>query len=146
VCLRTAYQDQQAAGLITLEELGKKLAQLDEIRRHAEKEHSALTGLSGARRAARRGQRCSPRGDGRDGAGYVRRPHRNGAQQALSDAQLGGDAYARGLLGYGSLGARLQNGTDELVAVLGKVSLGVRCKFGGRVETFNSLNRASKGV
>ena len=38
--LRTAYQDQQAAGLMTLEELGKKLAQLDEIRRHAEKELS----------------------------------------------------------------------------------------------------------
>ena len=40
--LRTAYQDQQAAGLMTLEELGKKLAQLDEIRRHAEKELSPL--------------------------------------------------------------------------------------------------------
>jgi len=42
VRLRAAYQDQQAAGLMTLEELGKKLSELDEIRRQAEKEHSAL--------------------------------------------------------------------------------------------------------
>jgi DNA anti-recombination protein RmuC len=41
--LRAAYQDQQAVGLMTLEELGEKLAQLGEIRRHAEKELSALT-------------------------------------------------------------------------------------------------------
>src|SRR5215208_3398157 len=40
--LRAAYQDQQAAGLMTLEELGEKLSQLDEIRRHAERELSAL--------------------------------------------------------------------------------------------------------
>ena len=38
VRLRGAYQDQQAAGLITLEELAEKLTELDEIRRHAEKE------------------------------------------------------------------------------------------------------------
>jgi len=42
VRLRAAYQDQQAANLMTLEELGKKLAELDEIRRHAEKELSTL--------------------------------------------------------------------------------------------------------
>jgi len=42
VRLRSAYQDQQAAGLMTLEELGSKLAELDEIRRHAERELSAL--------------------------------------------------------------------------------------------------------
>jgi hypothetical protein len=40
--LRAAYQDQQAAGLMTLEELGIKLSQLDEMRRHAERELSAL--------------------------------------------------------------------------------------------------------
>jgi site-specific DNA recombinase len=40
--LRAAYQDQQAAGLMTLEELGEKLAQLDEIRRHAERELSSI--------------------------------------------------------------------------------------------------------
>jgi predicted nuclease with TOPRIM domain len=42
VRLRGAYQDQQAAGLMTLEELGEKLAELDEIRRHAEKELASL--------------------------------------------------------------------------------------------------------
>jgi site-specific DNA recombinase len=40
--LRTAYQDQQAAGLMTLEELASKLAGLDETRRHAERELTAL--------------------------------------------------------------------------------------------------------
>jgi hypothetical protein len=40
--LRAAYQDQQAAGLMTLEELGSKLSELDDIRRHAERELSAL--------------------------------------------------------------------------------------------------------
>src|SRR5215203_1871706 len=40
--LRAAYQDQQAAGLMTLEELGSKPSELDEIRRHAEKELSTL--------------------------------------------------------------------------------------------------------
>jgi site-specific DNA recombinase len=42
VRLRAAYQDQQAAGLMTLEELGSKLSELDEMRRHAERELSAL--------------------------------------------------------------------------------------------------------
>ncbi len=42
VRLRAAYQDQQAAGLMTLEELGQKLSQLAEMRRHAERELSAL--------------------------------------------------------------------------------------------------------
>jgi septal ring factor EnvC (AmiA/AmiB activator) len=35
--LRAAYQDQQAAGLMTLEELGSKLTELDERRRSAER-------------------------------------------------------------------------------------------------------------
>jgi site-specific DNA recombinase len=42
VRLRAAYQNQQAAGLMTLEELALKLAELDEIRRHAERELAAL--------------------------------------------------------------------------------------------------------
>jgi site-specific DNA recombinase len=42
VRLRAAYQDQQAAGLMTLEELGSKLSELDKMRRHAERELSAL--------------------------------------------------------------------------------------------------------
>jgi site-specific DNA recombinase len=42
--LRTAYQDQQAAGLMTLEELASKLGELDETRRHAERELAALKG------------------------------------------------------------------------------------------------------
>jgi site-specific DNA recombinase len=42
VRLRTAYQDQQAAGLMTLEELAFKLGELDEIRRHAMRELTAL--------------------------------------------------------------------------------------------------------
>jgi site-specific DNA recombinase len=40
--LRSAYQDQQAAGLMTLEELGSKLAKLEETRRAAEAELAAL--------------------------------------------------------------------------------------------------------
>jgi site-specific DNA recombinase len=40
--LRAAYQDQQAAGLMTLEELGAKLANLQEGRRRAEAELAAL--------------------------------------------------------------------------------------------------------
>src|SRR5215217_5978978 len=40
--LRAAYQDQQAAGLMTLKELGSKLSELDEMRHHAERELSAL--------------------------------------------------------------------------------------------------------
>jgi hypothetical protein len=99
--LRAAYQDQQAAGLMTLEELGSKLSELDEMRRHAERE-VRLTGAPGARRAARRGQRRSYQGDGRDGAGCARQSRRRGAQQGLSDAQIGGDSYTRGVLDYRS--------------------------------------------
>jgi hypothetical protein len=40
---RSAYQDQQAAGLMTLEELGSKLAKLEETRRIAEAELAALS-------------------------------------------------------------------------------------------------------
>jgi hypothetical protein len=40
--LRSAYQDQQAAGLMTLEELGSKLAKVEETRRVAEAELAAL--------------------------------------------------------------------------------------------------------
>jgi site-specific DNA recombinase len=40
---RSAYQDQQAAGLMTLEELGSKLQQLDDARRLAQAELEALT-------------------------------------------------------------------------------------------------------
>jgi site-specific DNA recombinase len=39
---RSAYQDQQAAGLMRLEELGSKLRELDNIRRVAERELGAL--------------------------------------------------------------------------------------------------------
>jgi hypothetical protein len=42
VRLRNAYQDQQASGLMTLEELGAKLKDLDETRSHAESELRAL--------------------------------------------------------------------------------------------------------
>ena len=40
---RSAYQDQQAAGLMTLEELGSKLQELDDARRLAQAELEALT-------------------------------------------------------------------------------------------------------
>jgi hypothetical protein len=40
--LRSAYQDQQAAGLMTMEELASKLAKLEETRRVAEAELAAL--------------------------------------------------------------------------------------------------------
>ena len=39
---RSAYQDQQATGLMTLEELGYKLKELDNARRAAERELAAL--------------------------------------------------------------------------------------------------------
>jgi site-specific DNA recombinase len=39
---RSAYQDQQAAGLMTLEELGSKLQELDDVRRLAQAEVEAL--------------------------------------------------------------------------------------------------------
>ncbi len=42
VRLRSAYQDQQAAGLMTLEELGSKLKELDETRELAQAELEAL--------------------------------------------------------------------------------------------------------
>ena len=40
--LRSAYQDQQAAGLMTFEELGSKLRELDQARLYAERELAAL--------------------------------------------------------------------------------------------------------
>jgi hypothetical protein len=40
--LRSAYQDQQAAGLMTLQELGAKLEELEEGRKEAERELMAL--------------------------------------------------------------------------------------------------------
>ena len=39
---RSAYQDQQAAGLMSLEELGSKIRELDNTRRVAERELGAL--------------------------------------------------------------------------------------------------------
>ena len=42
--LRSAYQDQQAAGLMTLDELRSRLEELDETRRVAETELAALHG------------------------------------------------------------------------------------------------------
>jgi hypothetical protein len=39
---RSAYQDQQAAGLMPLEELGSKLKELDNARRTAERELATL--------------------------------------------------------------------------------------------------------
>jgi hypothetical protein len=40
---RSAYQDQQAAGLMTLEELGSKLQEVDDARRLAQAELESLT-------------------------------------------------------------------------------------------------------
>jgi hypothetical protein len=40
--LRSAYQDQQAAGLVTIEEMDSKLRELDETRLHAKRELAAL--------------------------------------------------------------------------------------------------------
>jgi hypothetical protein len=40
--LRSAYQDQQAAGLMTLEELSSKQSELEEMRLHAERELAAV--------------------------------------------------------------------------------------------------------
>jgi site-specific DNA recombinase len=42
ICVRGAYQDQQAAGLMTLEELSSKLSELEERRLHAENAIAAL--------------------------------------------------------------------------------------------------------
>ena len=48
VGLRGAYQDQQAAGLMTIEALGTKFADLQEGRRHAEADLAALEERVGA--------------------------------------------------------------------------------------------------
>ncbi len=57
---RGAYQDQQAAGLMTLEELGCKLRELDNTRRTAERELAALRTTDGAwRTLSRTGTPCS---------------------------------------------------------------------------------------
>ncbi|MDP8939773.1 MAG: hypothetical protein M3N10_05695 [Actinomycetota bacterium] len=42
VRLRTAYQDQQAAGFMTLKELGERLQKLEDTRRIAEAELEVL--------------------------------------------------------------------------------------------------------
>jgi hypothetical protein len=52
--MRAAYQDQQAAGLMTLAELSDKLAGTDETRRHAEAELGALKASEDRARAIER--------------------------------------------------------------------------------------------
>jgi len=82
---------------MTLEELGEKLSGLDEIRRHAERELSALHDYQ---------ERVKQLEEDRDAlleamaetvpeglAGLT-----GGAQQGLPDAQIGGDTHTRGLL------------------------------------------------
>jgi site-specific DNA recombinase len=117
--LRAAYQDQQAVGLMTLEELGPKLAQLDEIRRHAERELSALE-------------------DHRERVGQLEED-RDALVESMSEAvpgaldELGGEERnkvyrmlrlevtptAEGYSVTGALQARLQNGTDALEEIPG---------------------------
>jgi len=56
---RSAYQDQQAAGVMTLAELSEKLADLEETRRHAESELALLQAPRSAPKRSRRTARPS---------------------------------------------------------------------------------------
>jgi hypothetical protein len=56
---RSAYQDQQAAGLMTLAELSEKLADLEETRRHVESELALLRAPRSAPKRSRRTARPS---------------------------------------------------------------------------------------
>jgi site-specific DNA recombinase len=90
VHLRTAYQDQQAAGLMTLEELGAKLAGLEETRQHAERELAALEYTQGAGKGSRSRQGRAPGILRGDGAGSPGSSDRGGAQPGLQDAPAEG--------------------------------------------------------
>jgi hypothetical protein len=101
--LRSAFQDQQAAGLMTLEELGSKLKELEQTRQVAEAEIAVLSAREERARQleADRDSPCSLlRGHSTGGSGQ---PGRRGAQQSLSDAQFGGKA--RGGRARGQRGA-----------------------------------------
>ena len=56
---RSAYQDQQAIGLMTLAELSEKLADLEETRRHVESELALLRAPRSAPKRSRRTARPS---------------------------------------------------------------------------------------
>jgi site-specific DNA recombinase len=119
VRLRAAYQDQQAAGLMTLEELGKKLAELDGIRRHAEKELSTL------RDHQERVEKFEEDRDALlevmaesvpDGLNNLTGEERNKVYRML---RLEVTPTPEGYSVAGVLRARLQNGTDALEEIPG---------------------------
>jgi|SRR5215218_8313619 len=114
---------------MTLEELGEKLSGLDEIRRHAERELSALHDYQ---------ERVKQLEEDRDalleamaetvpeGLAGLTGEERNRVYRML---RLEVTPTPEGYSVTGALRARLQNGTDALVAVPGNVSLGIRCRL-----------------
>jgi len=117
--LRAAYQDQQAAGLMTLEELGSKLSELDEMRRHAERELSALQDHQErveqleADRDALIQEMAETVPDGLDG---LTGDQRNKVYRML---RLEVTPTPEGYSITGALRARMQNGTDALEEIPG---------------------------
>jgi len=115
--LRAAYQDQQAAGLMTLEELGAKLTQLEEARRHAEREIMALKDFQ---------ERVEKLEEDRDA---LLESMASAVPEALDDLtgeernkvyrmlRLEVTPTAEGFAVTGALRASLQNGTDKLTSV-----------------------------
>jgi len=119
VRLRAAYQDQQAAGLMTLDELGSKLTELDNIRRHAGRELSALQDYQERAeqleedRDALLEEMAETVPDGLDNLTGV---ERNKVYRML---RLEVTPTKEGYSITGALRARLQNGTDELEEIPG---------------------------
>jgi chromosome segregation ATPase len=119
VRLRAAYQDQQAAGLMTLEELGSKLSELDDMRRHAERELSALQDYQErveqleADRDVLLEEMAETVPDGLD---RLTRVERNKVYRML---RLEVTPTPEGYSITGALRARLQNGTDALEEIPG---------------------------
>jgi site-specific DNA recombinase len=120
--LRAAYQDQQAVGLMTLEELGAKLTQLDETRRHAERELAGLKDFQ---------ERVEKLEEDRDA---LLESMSQMVPEALDDLtgeernkvyrmlRLEVTPTAEGFAVTGALRASLQNGTDKLAGVPGKAA------------------------
>ena len=116
---------------MTLEELGEKLSGLDEIRRHAERELSALHDYQ------ERVKQLELEEDRDDlleamaetvpeGLAGLTGEERNRVYRML---RLEVTPTPEGYSMTGALRARLQNGTDAIVAVPGNVSLGIRCRL-----------------
>ena len=83
---RSAYQGQQAAGLMTLEELGSKLQELDDARRLAQAELESLTRRQVHIKQLEEDREAPAQVDGRDSPRCPGRSHTPRVQQDLSNA------------------------------------------------------------